>query len=289
MTARAFSRLLCWAFISLGTSLWAQEFNTDSIPDMAIFEDTTKKDQKAPKPKKNVFYGQKCRRAFAKEGAGPKEVAELFYCLKKPLEVNPYVNEIYVWDLSKGKIIKVNYEDFSKLTIPYKILHGPYAKYVNRKLVERGIFYVGTKHGRWEKYNKDDILIGKSKYWRGWQREAQITYYDVERKKIKEVMPREYGQTTGTYYLFSESGKLITKGSYIDGKKVGMWVDYFPDKTKKQRETQYPKDPYDKTPPVIIREWDDKGNIIVNNGEKIDPKNAKKEDPIKKSLKKKSR
>jgi antitoxin component YwqK of YwqJK toxin-antitoxin module len=271
-------------------SLQAQvgtELTTDSIPDLTLIEDTTKKEGKPRKPKKNVFYGMKCRRAFAREGAGLKEVAELFYCLKKPVEVNPYVNEIYIWDLSKGKIMKVNYEELKKLTIPYKIPHGPYAKYIRDAkgksiLVERGIFYVGTKHGRWEKYNKDNILVGKAKYWRGWQREAKITYYDNERKKIKEVNPREYGEQTGSYYYFSESGQLVTKGSYIEGKKVGMWIEYFPDKNKKQRETQYPKDPYDLTPPVIIREWDNKGNLIINNGEKVDPKSAK-DDPIKKS------
>jgi antitoxin component YwqK of YwqJK toxin-antitoxin module len=285
--------LLSILFISIlfPVSVWAQEdksLTTDSIPDLMLFEDSTaQKEVKKKKPKKNLFYGMKCRKGFTREGYGPKETAELFYCLKKPIEPSAYLDEIYVWDLSKGKVVKLKQEDLKKLTTPYKILHGPYAKYVDRKLVESGIFYVGAKHGRWEKYSKDNILIGKAKYWRGWQREAKISYYDSERKKVKEVVPQEYGARTGPYYLFSESGQLLTKGNYADGKKIGMWVDYFKDKTKKQRETQYPKDQYDAAEPVVVREWDDKGNLIVNNGEKIDPKDKANDDPIKKSFKKK--
>lgn len=261
---------------------------TDSIPDLTLFEDTTaKKEAKKKKPKKNVFYGIKCRKGFTREGVGEKETAELFYCLRKPAEVSSYVDEIYIWDLSIGKIKKIRAEDLKKLETPYKILHGPYSKYVGRKLVETGIFYLGTKHGRWEKFNKDNILIGKAKYWRGWQREAKITYYDNERKKVKEVTPQEFGNKTGPYYYFSESGQLLVKGTYIDGKKTGMWVDYFKDKNKKQRETQYPKDQYDDKPPVIIREWDEKGTLIINNGEKIDPKDKSTDDPIKKAFRKK--
>lgn len=285
--------LLAALFLSalFPVSMWAQtdgSLTTDSIPDLVLFEDSTaQKEPKKKKQKKNLFYGMKCRKGFTREGYGPKETAELFYCLKKPIPPSTYVDEIYVWDLSKGKVVKLKQEELKKLTTPYKILHGPYAKYIDRKLVESGIFYVGVKHGRWEKFNKDNILVAKAKYWRGWQREAKITYYDGERKKVKEVYPQEYNERTGPYYYFTESGQLQIKGSYVEGQKTGMWVEYFKDKNKKQRETQYPKDQYEKVEPVIIREWDDKGNLIVNNGEKIDPKDKATDDPIKRSLKKK--
>jgi hypothetical protein len=277
----------------------------DTIPDLSFQPDSTlKQAKKKKKQKRNLFYGKKARKGYTRDGIEEKQVVELFYVLKKNIEPTGYVDEIYVWDLSKGKVVKVRKEELSKLK-NYKILHGPYTKYIAGRMMETGIFYVGTKHGRWEKYkwekkwwepapankysrveNLQPILIGKTKYYKGFQKEAKITYYDFDRTKVKEVVPFEFGEKTGDYYYFLENGQVLTKGHYAEGKKIGTWIEYFEDKNKKKRETQYPKDQWEVKEPVIMKEWNHKGEMIISNGEKVDQKKVEM-DPIKKALKKK--
>ncbi len=278
---------------------------SDTIPDLSLAPDTTlKKAKKKKKMKRNVFYGRKSRKGYTKEGFEAKQVVELFYVLKKHEEPSGYVDDIYVWDMTKGKVVRVRKEELEKMP-KYKILHGPYTKYIAGRMMETGIFYVGTKHGRWEKYKWEKkwweqpvskysreeflqpILIGKSKYYRGFQKEAKITYYDFERKKVKEVIPSEYGEQTGTYYYFLENGQLLIKGYYGDGKKIGLWIEYFEDRNKRKRETQYPKDQWEEKEPVIMKEWDAKGNLVIVNGQKQDLSKKAENDPIKKALRKK--
>jgi hypothetical protein len=277
----------------------------DTIPDISLAPDTTlKQAKKKKKQKKNIFYSKKSRKGYTKDGIEEKQVVELFYVLKKNEEPSSYVDEIYVWDMTKGKVIKVRKEELAKMT-KYKILHGPYTKYMAGRMMETGIFYVGTKHGRWEKYkwekkwwepppakysreeNLQPILMGKAKYYRGFQREAKISYYDFERTKVKEVIPSEYGEKTGAYYYYLENGQLLIKGQYGDGKKIGLWIEYFEDKFKRKREVQYPKDQWEQKDPVILKEWDAKGNLIIVNGEKQDLSKKAETDPIKKTLRKK--
>jgi len=280
----------------------------DTVPDISFDADSTlkfKRKKKKKKMKKNLFYGKKTRKGYTHEGMEEKQTVELFYVLKKNEEPSSYINDIYVWDMMKGKVVKVHKEELAKME-KYKILHGPYTKYIAGRMMETGIFYVGAKHGRWEKYkwekkwwepplpkysreeNLQPILTGKAKYYHGFQREAQITYYDFDRKKVKEVVPSEYGEKTGEYYFFLENGQLLIKGYFSEGKKTGLWIEYFPDKNKRKREVQYPKDQWEVKDPIVMKEWDAKGNLIVINGEKQDPNSKKVEkDPIKKALKKK--
>ncbi|MCS6823797.1 MAG: hypothetical protein NZ529_05835 [Cytophagaceae bacterium] len=280
--------------------------SADSIPDLSFAPDTTfAPAKKKKKEKKNVFYGLKCRKGYTREGVGEKQIVQLFYVLRKNQPPSDYIDEIYVWDLTKAKVVAVKKDELATMK-NYRILHGPYAKYQDGKHIETGIFYIGTKHGRWERYrwekiwwnteNQEEVLSAKSKqdmipilidkvrYYKGLPREAQVSYYDFERKKIREVIPYVYGQKTGTYLYFSETGQLLIKGNYADGKKVGIWVEYFKDKNRKMRETQYPKDQYTEQEPIILKEWDERGNLIILNGKKVDT-NTKKEDPIKKTLK----
>jgi antitoxin component YwqK of YwqJK toxin-antitoxin module len=265
---------------------------TDTVPELMFKKDTlVKKAKKDPKKKKNVFYDLKCRRGFIRyvSPTGDKVILESFYYLKVWKDPNPYILDVYVWDLSKNKIIKVTKIEAEKKGM-YRILHGSYEREVNGVVMECGAFYVGTKHARWELYNKDFILIGKTKYYKGWPKEAKISYFDQERKHVKEVIPYEYGKLQGDYYLFTEKGYILSKGRYENGTKVGLWIDYFTDSPNRKRETQYTNDSYDKeTQPVIVKEWNDKGKVIILDG-KVVPEGSKKqeeEDPIKKRLKKK--
>lgn len=260
----------------------------DTLPDLFLERDTVgQKKAKKKKPKKKVFYGLKTKRGYIREGVEAKESLELFFFLKKYKEPDAYVGEVYVFNYQTRKIEILDRDDVRKQA-HYRILHGPYARYLGKRLVEQGVFYVGTKHARWEKFTRDSVLIGKTKYYRGWPKEARISYYDLERKKVKEVIPFENGKKTGMYYLFSEEGHVLVKGKYENGKKVGVWIDYFKNKGKRQRETQYPKTEFDSDEPVILKEWDEKGRMIVQNGKKVETgTNPQNEDPIKKQLKRK--
>lgn len=266
---------------------------TDTMPELIFTPDTipTRKKRKPPKPKKKVFYNLKCKKGFVRtiSGTSGNVTLEKFYYLKEWKDPNPYVPDIYVWDLSKNQIIKVSRIEADKKPF-YRVLHGPYVKEYNGVVVETGAFYIGTKHARWEAYDKNFLLIGKTKFYKGWPKEAKITYYDAERRKVKEVMPYEYGRLQGDYYLFGEKGDVLLKGRYQEGAKVGVWIDYFPNSINRKRETKYPDDPADTTTqPLILKEWNEKGKLIIIDGKSIPEgsKEAEQEDAIKKRLKRK--
>jgi hypothetical protein len=266
---------------------------TDTVPELIFRPDTipTRRKRKKKKPKKKVFYELKCKKGFIRtiSGTSGNVTLERFYYLKVWIDPNSYIPDIYVWDLTKNKILKISKIEADKQP-NYRILHGPYSRELNGVVVERGAFYIGTKHARWEANDKHDLLIGKTKFYKGWPKEAKITYFDATHRKVKEVMPYEYGKLQGDYYLFGEKGLVLQKGRYEDRVKIGLWIDYFPDSPNRKRETQYPEDPYDtKTQPIILKEWNEKGKLVIIDG-KVIPEGSKQqeaEDPIKKRLKRK--
>jgi antitoxin component YwqK of YwqJK toxin-antitoxin module len=262
---------------------------TDTVPEVYLERDTipTKKGKKK-KLKKGLYYGLKCRRGVAVSGVGDNQIIESFWYLKEWKDPNPYIDEIYVFDVTTMKVMKVPKIDPKKMG-NYRILHGPYKKTLRGEVLEEGIFYVGVKHGRWERYDKNNILLDKTKYFRGWPKEAKMTYYGGDYNKIEEVVPYENGQKTGEYYYFFEDGSIKVKGNYENGEKIGLWVE-FSAPGKRKRETEYPKDAFDtETKPIVRKEWDDAGALIVIDGNPVakGSKAQQKADPIKQRLKRK--
>jgi antitoxin component YwqK of YwqJK toxin-antitoxin module len=192
----------------------------------------------------------------------------LFYYLPEYKEPNVYAQHV-AWYNARKKELQVGGQ-IDKET--HRLLHGPYQRFVNGKLVEEGYYNQGVKHGRWEAYDGNYMLLDKVRYYKGWPSEAEITYYDADRKKIKEVVPVQYGVKHGEYYQFYEGGQLAVKGQYDNGQPVGKWMEYYQFRRRYKKETQYPKDPYDRTTqPYTLREWDDKGNLTFDK-EKEDKK-----------------
>jgi hypothetical protein len=192
----------------------------------------------------------------------------------------------------KQQIVEVSKIDKENLPF-YKILHGPYKKTQGGSVIETGIFYVGTKHGRWEKYSakKTDtyngeevefnILTSKEKYYKGWPKESRVSYYDGAQTKVKEIIPIEFGKTNGEYFYFKENGEILIQGKYVDGKKAGIWSEYDKNKDKKIRDTQYPSSPYvEQFEPYVLTEWNEKGEMIIQKGQKVEP-GKKGSDPLK--------
>ncbi len=214
---------------------------------------------KKKKRKKNVFYGIKTKKGFTKRTKGRDVIIEQFHLLKVYEEPNKYVPYKYYFNPKEKVIKRTNNME------PRKgyVLHGPYKKKVNNELVEEGIFYKGTKHARWVKYTKKFILRDKRYYYKGWPKDAEISYYDADETKVKEVIPIQYEKREGDYFYFFEDGKLAVQGKYENDVAVGLWKEYYPNLKKRKKEIQYAESPYNKQfKPYIKREWDADGSLI---------------------------
>ena len=265
--------------------IWAQDLPADSTAassatDSSVFtldkpltitlQDEEDEDDKPKekKKKKNVYYDIKTRKAFARSGYGNSEKIELFYILKEWQDPDPYVRDIY-WYEYKSKSVK---RGGNPTPDKGMLLHGPYKLSRDGEVLEEGIFYKGTKHGRWATYRKMYdyyVLDTKEKYFKGWPKESEIEYYDRQATKLKEVVPVEYGDKEGNYFLFFEDGQLAVKGEFQHNERVGIWTEYYPGpKAKRKRELRYPKDPWERNfEPYIYREWDKEGKLIYENKE----------------------
>lgn len=225
-------------------------------------EEEEEDEEEKKKRKKNVYYGLKTKKGFTKKGFGDREVLTLFHYLKEYQDPNPYIRDVYWYDTESGMIKKSYNVDKEHA----RILHGPYKRMLGNQVIEEGIFYIGTKHGRWTEFNKNDILTNKEKYIKGWPKESEISYYDRSSNKIKEVTPVEFGKKEGNYYYFFDNGQVAVLGEYQQGTKVGVWKEYYKGIRKRKKEVQYREDPYDEDfKPFILREWDKNGKLIYEH------------------------
>ncbi|MCU0355203.1 MAG: hypothetical protein MUD08_15915 [Cytophagales bacterium] len=241
-----------------------------------------KTDEKVPlKQPKNMFYGTKIKRNFIKQFTTNGTDVEIFHYVLDPQAANPYlqnVQEVVWFNPNKRALEKSLGADKEDM----RLLHGPYKKMRNGKVIAEGFYYMGGRHGRWEEYDEDYVLKNKTKYYHGWPKEAEITYYDSERKKMKEVICVHYGEKHGNYYAFYEGGQLMARGRYEHNHPVGAWYEYHQHgkySMRKKKETRYPRRAFDSTPPVVVREWDDKGKLLYDldrDGEKPVEKTARK-------------
>src|SRR5688572_16167229 len=220
-------------------------------------------EKKKEKKKKNIFLGYKTRKGITRTGKGKNAVIETFNYLREYKEPSNYAPAKYYYNVRRRKIFKGRTID-PKVS---KILHGPYKKMQGGKVLETGYFYVGTKHLRWEKYNKNEILLSKSHFEKGFPRDAQITYYDGARQKVKEVIPYVNGKVEGDYVKFREDGLLEWEGQYEEGKKVGEWIEYWPFRNRRRYVYQYPETAYDEPfEPFLIREYNRNNSLIYEKG-----------------------
>lgn len=263
-------------FLLIPTLGWAQQSNEPRIQEGQFTFDTDKPFKlltleekvnepvvtKKKKPKKKVFYGVKTKKGFTRKGYGDKMTYELFYVLKKRDEkFSGFARDIYWYDYKRAEIRKTTTFDPKKGVL----LHGPYKKMMGDIVLEEGIFFKGSKHGRWMTYNVQDLVQNKSKYYKGWPKESYVTYYDPgDHKHLKEVVPVEYDEKNGYYYMLFENGNVAVQGEYKWNEKIGDWVENYPN-GKRKRIVSYAKEPFDKDfSPYIRKEWDEKGLEIYS-------------------------
>lgn len=244
----------------------AEEDFTTISPPLTFTVEKNEEDEtytpKKKKEKKNVYYGLKTKKGFTTRGRGDREDLVLFNYLKDPQQIDKYVRDIYWYDLEKSQIRTRGFD-------PQKgvLLHGPYSVRREDIIIEEGIFYIGTKHGRWVRKTNQDILIDKEKYYKGWPKESLVKFYDPNtRTKIREIIPVEYGHKEGNYFYFFEDGTRAVTGEYKYDEKVGKWTSYYQNRRgRRKREVQYRKDPdNDKFVPYIIKEWNTAGKVVYD-------------------------
>lgn len=245
-----------------------QRFTIDTPVTLDFEEEEKEEPRKKKKPRKRVFYGIKTKKGFTRKGFGNRVTYELFHYLKKPQLPQTFVRDIYWYDFTRKEIRKTEKFDPAKGVL----LHGPYEKRQGNVVLQKGIFYKGTKHGRWMLYERDSVLKDKEKYFRGWPKESEVSYYDPhERKKMKEIIPVEYGEKEGYYYRFYENGQVAVMGEYRWDRRIGDWTEYYPN-NKRKKILAYPKEPFNESvKPFVKAEWNEKGKEIYRNNKMVDP------------------
>jgi antitoxin component YwqK of YwqJK toxin-antitoxin module len=240
---------------------------TDDLPDLGLKVIAPKKKKKGPKPvsnyARNEYEGVPITHVVNKIGAGERVTTEEFFVLKDYQVPSPYAKDVYWYDERAGRVTTSVIKDKEYA----QILHGPYRKFVGEALIEEGYYFVGTKHGRWESFYPDFTLKDKQHFAHGFPNDSRMTYYDEAKKKIKEILPVQYGKVTGLYRSFYEGGQLQEEGRFDDSVKVGLWREYhqFGSGGRTKKDTQYGKDKWDAAEPVVLREYDSKGKVIYDN------------------------
>ncbi|MES2796315.1 MAG: hypothetical protein V4683_10130 [Bacteroidota bacterium] len=248
------------------------KFKSETLPDLGLKVKQAKATAKEFLKNKNEYEGLKMEKRIATFGNGNRQTTEEFYVLKDDAEISMYFREIRWYDYQMQRTSTNQVKDLSEVAI----LHGPYKRYVAEELVEEGFYYLGTKHGRWERYGKefdnDYVLLEKQYYIKGNPAQSEITYHDIEKTKIKEITPKQYGKITGNYFAYYPTGNIQTEGQFDDGVKTGKWIEYyeFGSAGKRKKETMYPKDKYETGfETFVIREYDNKAKLIYENKEAL--------------------
>lgn len=246
----------------------ARKLATETLPDLGLkISRGFKKVKKELKSHKREFNGRdyegiKVKKETITLGSSSSPTYIEFYTLQEFKQPDNYSRHLYWFDHKANRIVEGIGRDKTK----NDLMHGPYKKYQGDLLIEEGWYYMGTKHGRWEQYDKNNNLLNKEYYERGFARDARISYYDGLQRKIKEVVPVNFNKVTGEYFLFNDNGTLAEQGMMDDSVKVGQWVEYYPTGNRRKKEVQYGKDCFDTTfESYVVREYDERGKVIFES------------------------
>ena len=233
-------------------------------------KEKAKEAQRKPAKKKKTFLGERIKRGFAKSGPkGRNQIIEVFYYLKYFKQPNLQAPARYYYDSQKHKIFKAA---AGELEPSAKVLHGPYKKMQNNKVLETGFYALGTRHLRWERYDKNGVLLSKVHFEMGFPRDANISYYDAGHTMLQEVVPYVNGKLEGDYARFTATGQREWSGQFENGRRVGVWTNYWPVKKNfRHYEYQYPESGYDPevTEPDLLKEFTRNG-VEVYEKDKFD-------------------
>ena len=210
--------------------------------------------------KRNVFYGKKSKKRMIVTRKGKNVTFEVFYVAKAFERPTEYAYEKTYFDARERKLVPT-----SEITNKYgHPLHGTYLRIVNGDTVSRRIYYMGTRHGRWEEYDKYGTLQDKAYYFRGHPKKSEVQWYDANQTKLKEVIPIQHGEKNGIYMRYYPSGRVQEVGKYEHNQKVGIWTEYYDRGGSRNRklQTRYQNRAYKGGEPKVIRKWDRHGKQV---------------------------
>jgi antitoxin component YwqK of YwqJK toxin-antitoxin module len=271
--------------VAAGDSLSSAR-DTTNAPSLSTAKKLTKEEQKlaaekqkedqrkSKKKKKNIFLGERIKKGYTKTGGkGRNQVIEIFYYMKMPKQPNPYAPQKWFFNPAKRRLEKTASSSEVDLN-KYKVLHGPYKKMQGGKVVETGYYNVGTRHLRWERFDRNNLLLSKTHYEQGFPRDAQISYYDGGNTMVKEIIPYVNGKIEGEYASFKADGQPDWVGQFENGRKVGTWTKYWGFRARRHYEFQYGESGYDpETEPVLVKEYNRNGELIYEK-DKLDKREA---------------
>lgn len=226
--------------------------------------------QRKPRKKKRIFLGERIKRGYVRSGPkGKNQIVEIFFYLKTFQQPNPMAPASFYYSPKKRKL----YASAGELDpATDKVLHGPYKKMQNNKVLETGYFALGTRHLRWEKFDTKGNLLTKTHYEMGFPRDANISYYDAGNTMLKEVVPYVNGKLEGDYVKFRNDGKREWTGKFENGRRVGEWTNYWDYKNYRHYVYQYGASGYDPevTEPELVREYSHGGSVVFDKEKNID-------------------
>ncbi len=235
-----------------------------TVAPLLLFDDQKVKEEKKVKKKnarKSTYFGIKTRKGSTRRSLRGQEYIELFHYTDASWKSNPYLRDRYWYDTKDRSIRTQGFVEGQGY-----LLHGPYQRLVNQVVVERGMFYYGTKHGTWLTFDGDNVLQDKAHFEEGWPKESRITYFNTSTKAIEKLIPVQYGLEEGNFFHFYENQQVAVTGEYRYGQKVGLWTEYWNTNNTqaiRKREIQYQEKPYTKNfRPYIRAEWDKEGKLI---------------------------
>ena len=221
-------------------------------------------------PPKDEYGSIKTERRLGNYGSGTRTTLEEINVVKyvEDEAISPYVTEIWWFDPAQSRIVTGSLIDNKSA----QICHGPFRRIVNQNISEQGFFYMGAKDGRWETYGPEGELVNKQYFHHGFPVESNISYYDSEQKKIKEVIPVVFGKIRGQYRAFYAGGNVKEEGMLDDNVRVGRWREYyeFGSGGRLKKEWRYGKDKFDAQEPALIQERDAQGKIIFQQKNTLD-------------------
>ena len=233
-------------------------------------KDVEKNAQRKKRVKKNVFLGERVKKAVILSGPkGRNRVIEIYHYLKTFKQPNPMAPAVYYYNPKKRKVFKAVGE-LDPATD--KVLHGTYKRMQNNQVLETGYFANGTRHLRWEKFDKKGTLLTKVHYEMGFPRDANISYYDAGQTMLKEVVPYVNGKLDGDYAMFRNDGRRLWTGHFENGRRVGEWTNFGDYKKYPHYVFQYGESGYEPEveEPELIREYSRGGSVIFDKEKNFD-------------------
>ncbi len=107
----------------------------------------------------------------------------------------------------------------------------------NGMVMSKGIYRSMKKDSIWLNYSSSGKLNSSESYKNGALDGPKIIYYlsvDLSRSSplVSSISNYKNDVLSGEFTKYFENGSMMEKGTYIDGKREGLWINFYPGGTK---------------------------------------------------------